>query len=409
MRIDCTSETHASGGPGEFISARAEDALASLLDSYRGTVQVVYLDPPFGTGDEFHVRVRAQKRLFTIPAYSDQLGEAEYLSWMRVILTGARELLCESGSLYLHIDYRMSAKLRLMLDEIFGAQNFLNEIVWCYKSGGRSTRYYPRKHDTILFYRKSAKVYFNISAVGRPRGPEKRNHMRRYIDDEGRICFTIRSAGKLYTYYENTPMYPSDVWDDIEHLQQKDSERVGYATQKPEALLNRVILASSRPGDLVCDLFSGSGTTASAASKLGRRFLALDASPTALYILRARQLQNASALSLLEGVHALTLPEGELSLTIRCQKTDAPANLTASVETRHGIRVVSIQSASFEADIPLVYAAVGAEQNGCFYPHATDCQPKLPLELPLDDLARPVVQICDIYGRQAFFTLENGQ
>lgn len=397
MRIDCTSEIHQNGGPGEFLSARAEDALQSLLESYKGNVQVVYLDPPFGTGDVFHVRVHAQKRQFTIPAYTDQLDEAEYLRWMRVILSGARELLCDSGSLYLHIDYRMSAKLRLLLDEIFGAQNFLNEIVWCYKSGGRSTRYYPRKHDTILFYRKSAKVYFNISAVGHPRGPEKRNHMRRFVDDEGRICFTIRSAGKLYTYYENTPMYPSDVWDDIEHLQQKDKERVGYATQKPEALLNRVILASSRPGDLVCDLFSGSGTTASAASKLGRRFLALDASPAALYVLRARQLQNASVLSLLDGEHALTL---------RSQKSEAPASLTASIETRRGVRVALLQQASFEAGIPLVYAAVGAEQDGCFYPYATDCEPKLPLELPLDGLTRPVVQICDIYGRQAFFTLD---
>ncbi len=397
MRIDCTSEIHQNGGPGEFLSARTEDALQSLLESYKGNVQVVYLDPPFGTGDVFHVRVHAQKRQFTIPAYTDQLDEAEYLRWMRIILSGARELLCESGSLYLHIDYRMSAKLRLLLDEIFGAQNFLNEIVWCYKSGGRSTRYYPRKHDTILFYRKSAKVYFNISAVGHPRGPEKRNHMRRTIDDEGRICFTIRSAGKLYTYYENTPMYPSDVWDDIEHLQQKDKERVGYATQKPEALLNRVILASSRPGDLVCDLFSGSGTTASAASKLGRRFLALDASPAALYVLRARQLQNASVLSLLDGEHALT---------IRYPKSEAPAKLTASIETRRGVRVALLQQASFETGIPLVYAAVGAEQDGCFYPYATDCEPKLPLELPLDGLTRPVVQICDIYGRQAFFSID---
>lgn len=397
MRIDCTSEIHQNGGPGEFLSARAEDALQSLLESYKGNVQVVYLDPPFGTGDVFHVRVHAQKRQFTIPAYTDQLDEAEYLRWMRIILSGARELLCDSGSLYLHIDYRMSAKLRLLLDEIFGAQNFLNEIVWCYKSGGRSTRYYPRKHDTILFYRKSAKVYFNISAVGHPRGPEKRNHMRRFVDDEGRICFTIRSAGKLYTYYENTPMYPSDVWDDIEHLQQKDKERVGYATQKPEALLNRVILASSRPGDLVCDLFSGSGTTASAASKLGRRFLALDASPAALYVLRARQLQNASVLSLLDGEHALTL---------RYPKSEAPASLTASIETRRGVRVALLQQASFETGIPLVYAAVGSEQDGCFYPYATDCEPKLPLELPLNGLTRPVVQICDIYGRQAFFTID---
>ena len=273
----------------------------------------------------------------------------------------------------------------------------MNEIVWCYKSGGRSTRYYPRKHDTILFYRKSAKVYFDISAVGHPRGPEKRNHMRRSIDDEGRICFTIRSAGKLYTYYENTPIYPSDVWDDIEHLQQKDSERVGYATQKPEALLNRVILASSRPDDLVCDLFSGSGTTAAAASKLGRRFLALDASPIALYVLRARQLKNASTLSLLGGEH---------ELLIRYEAQEAPARFCASIETRRGVRFVLLKEAAFEADVPLVYAAVGTVQDRCFSASATDCRPKLPLELPLNDLVSPVVQICDIYGRQAFFSLE---
>ena len=397
MRIFCTSELHASGGPGEFILSRAEDALESLIAPYRGSVQVIYLDPPFGTGDVFHIRVNAQEKQIDIPAFSDRLGEREYLGWMRKILTGARELLCESGSIYLHIDYRMSAKLRLLMDELFGAQNFMNEIVWCYKSGGRSTRYYPRKHDTILFYRKSAKVYFDIASVGRPRGPEKRNHMRRSIDEDGRICFTIRSAGKLYTYYEDTPVYPSDVWDDIEHLQQKDRERVGYATQKPEALLNRVILASSRPGDLVCDLFSGSGTTASAASKLGRRFLALDASPCALYILRARQLQNASALSLLEGEHEMLL---------RYPADESGAQLTAGIVSKGGIRVVRIEAVSFTPDHPLVYAAVGSAKGGRFFPAATDCRPKLPLELPLGELTRPVVQICDLFGKQAFFTVD---
>lgn len=397
MRIYCTSEQHASGGPGEFFLGRAEESLEALLREYRGRVQVVYLDPPFGTGDLFHVRVSAQKKQFTVPAFSDRLGEKDYLSWMRVVLTGVRELLCESGSVYLHIDYRMSAKLRLMMDEIFGAKNFMNEIVWCYKTGGRSTRYYPRKHDTILFYRKSAKVYFNIAAVGRPRGPEKRNHMRRTIDEQGRICFTIRSAGKLYTYYEDTPMYPSDVWDDIEHLQQKDRERVGFATQKPEALLSRVILASSHPGDLVCDLFSGSGTTASAASKLGRRFLVLDASPCAMYVLRARQLQNASALSLLEGEHELLFryPEG-----------DFPARLSASEVLVRAKRYVRIREASVSPDRPIVYAAVGSVRDGRFFAAATDCAPKLPLDLPLGSLERPVVQICDLSGRQAFFTLE---
>ena len=398
MRVFCTSERHANGGPGEFILSRAEDALNHLLDSHRGSVQVVYLDPPFGTGDVFHSKIGAGHAKLSLPTYTDTMEESAYLDWMRGILSGARELLCESGSLYLHIDYRMSAKLRLMLDEIFGEQNFMNEIVWCYKSGGRATRYYPRKHDTILFYRKSAKVYFDISAVGRPRGPEKRNHMRRFIDEDGRICFTIRSAGKVYTYYEDTPVYPSDVWDDIEHLQQKDSERVGYATQKPEALLNRVILASSRPGDLVCDLFSGSGTTAAAASKLGRRFLAVDASPISLYTLRARQLKAMSTKSFLEG---------ENELVLRYPTDETPAKLSAHIVILRGKRMLQIDEASFSPAYPLVYVAAGTAQDDVFTPISNDCRPKLPLALPIGEIVHPIVQIVDALGHMAFFEMES--
>lgn len=229
-----------------------------------------------------------------------------------------------------------------MLDEIFGKANFMNEIIWSYKSGGRSTRHYPRKHDTILFYRKSAKVFFNISAVGTPRGPERRNHMKRFIDEEGRICFTIRSGGKLYTYYEDTPIYPTDVWSDIEHLQQRDRERVGYGTQKPEALLRRILLASSRPGDLVMDLFSGSGTTAAAASKLGRRFVVVDASPFALYTLRARQLACGSILSLFEGEH-------DLLLSYAADET--PAELDYSIRREGAHCRVQVTTARFQRSI----------------------------------------------------------
>ncbi len=393
MRVFCTSERHENGGPGEFILSRAEEALDSLLADYRGRVQVVYLDPPFGTGDIFHSKIGK----LTLPTYTDDMEETAYLAWMQLILSGVRELLTPSGSLYLHIDYRMSAKLRLMLDELFGAQNFMNEIAWCYKSGGRATRYYPRKHDTILFYRKSAKVFFDINAVGHPRGPEKRNHMKRFIDEDGRICFTIRSAGKIYTYFEDTPVYPSDVWDDIEHLQQKDSERVGYATQKPEALLSRVILASSRPGDLVCDLFSGSGTTAAAASKHSRRFLALDISPLALYTLRARQLKSASAHSLLEG---------ESELVLRYPLDETPAHVSAKVVLQRGKRMLSLEDAVFTPAYPIVYAAAGTAQEGVFSPVSTDCRPKLPLMLPIGAINRPVLQIVDALGHMAFFEIE---
>ena len=144
--------------------------------------------------------------------------------------------------------------------------------------------------------------------------------MKRFVDESGRVCFSIRSGGKLYTYYEDSPVYPTDVWTDIDHLQQRDRERVGYATQKPEALLRRIVLASSRPGDLVMDLFSGSGTTAAVAAALGRRFVAADASPFALYTLRARLLRQSSTRSLLSGDHALRLcyPADDTPAEIDC-------------------------------------------------------------------------------------------
>lgn len=394
MRIYCKAEHHETGGPGSFFLARSEKLLPRLIDEYGGKVQLIYLDPPFGTGDTFQ-----RKEDGNIPLFRDDMPEAEYLKWMRLILTGCHALLAPSGSLYLHIDWRMSARLRLMLDDIFGQDNFMDEIVWGYKSGGRATRFFPRKHDTILFYRKSRKVYFNIAAVGTPRGPEPRNHMKQFVDQDGRVGFSIRTRGKLYTYYEDDLIYPTDVWTDIEHLQQKDKERTGYATQKPEALLERIILASSKPGDLVCDLFSGSGTAAAVAAKNGRRFLAADASPLALITLRKRLLSNAANLTLLDepekAQKAMTL-----HFPANRSKCDAAFSLDGSTVTVAGAELNRRPS-------PLVYAAIGYEKERVFYPTRTVTKTKLPLKLPLPaGVARPVVQLVNAYGDQAFFTVD---
>lgn len=393
MQIHCTEERHPSGGPGRFLLTRSEDALPALIHEYGGKVQLIYLDPPFGTGDVFRMRLADGKQSVTVPLFSDTLDRDAYLDWMRTILTACHALLSDSGSLYLHIDYRMSAPLRLMLDEIFGVANFMNEIVWCYKSGGRSTRYFPRKHDTILFYRKSRKVFFDITAVGKPRGPEKRNHMKRFIDESGRVCFSIRSGGRTYTYCEDTPVYPNDVWNDIEHLQQKDSERVGYATQKPEALLERILLASSRPGDLVMDLFSGSGTTAAVASRLQRRYVVADASPLALYTLRSRQLSGAERPSLLSGVQEMCL----------CYPASADTAVIDALPAPGG-RVL-LKKAYFDPASPLVYLALGHAGGSVFYPTITCCRPKLPLTLNAGAANGRVLHIADCLGRQAFVEL----
>ena len=399
MRVFCTEEFHRSGGGGTFYLSKAEDLLADLIEQYEGKVRLIYLDPPFCTGESFKMRIGKGKQAQTVVLYEDKLDEQSYLAWLKTILLGCHRLLDARGSIYLHLDYRMSHKARLLLDEIFGETNFMNEIIWAYRSGGRATRCYPRKHDTILFYRKSKKVLFNIAAVGTPRGPERRNHMKRFIDDDGRIGFSIRSNGKTYTYYEDSLIYPSDVWSDIEHLQQKDRERTGFLTQKPEALLRRIISASSEPGDLVVDLFSGSGTTAAVATKLDRRFIAVDQSAVACALLRKRQLGVTSEPTLTDGA-----PH---PLTIRYPVDRTPCRIGAEIILKGDKRYVQLKKTQFSGkDAAPIYAATGYVDGATFCAVQANCAPKLPILLPLATDRTPVLHVVGVHGEQAFFTLE---
>ncbi|MBR0082020.1 MAG: site-specific DNA-methyltransferase [Clostridia bacterium] len=402
MRLYASEERHAVGGPGTFLLGTAESLADTLRKEYGGSVRLIYLDPPFRTGESFSMRIGRGKSAVSVQLYEDKLSDDAYVEWMRGILSLCHDLLDSRGSLYLHLDYRMSARMRIVLDEIFGAANFMNEIVWTYKSGGRSKRYFPRKHDTILFYRKSRSVLFNIAAVGIPRGAERRNHMKRFIDEDGRIGFSIRSNGKLYKYYEDSLIYPSDVWNDIEHLQQKDRERTGYATQKPEALLRRIIGASSEEGDLVLDLFSGSGTTAAVAAKMGRRFVAVDSSPVAAYILRKRLLSISGAPDLFKNVpHELAL---------RFPADNARCSIACDVGSKGSVRYVTVSSATFADDpAPIVYAATGRMQGQTFLAQHTNCAPKFPLKLPLPTEDVPVLELADARGRTAFFALSEAE
>jgi site-specific DNA-methyltransferase (adenine-specific)/adenine-specific DNA-methyltransferase len=182
------------------------------------------------------------------------------------------------------------------LDEVFGSHSpkdgpgFKNEIIWHYRSGGHSQKRYARKHDTILFYTNSAHYCFHAERIGERRGSKKRNHMKKWVNADGHIHWTIHSAGRLYSYGEDSHMTPTDVWSDISHLHQTDPERNGYATQKPAALLERIILASSEENDLVLDCFCGSGVTPTVAERLNRRWIACDQSELALKLTRERML-----------------------------------------------------------------------------------------------------------------------
>ena len=276
--------------------------LASLLAEFKGRVDLIYIDPPFDVGADFTMdvpigdgkeTVGKDQSTLEMVAYRDMWGKGtdSYLHMMFERLSLMKELLSEKGSIYVHCDYRVTAMLRAILDEIFGIDAYRNEVIWHYQSGGRQERLFSRKHDTIHFVTKTENWFFDADAVGIERGTVKRNNMKREVDEDGRTYFTIKSAGKIYRYYEDEKLTPADVWTDISHLQQKDPERVGYATQKPEKLLERIIKASSNEGDLVADFFCGSGTTGAVAERLGRRWLMADLGRFAIHTSRKRLIE----------------------------------------------------------------------------------------------------------------------
>ncbi len=213
-----------------------------------------------------------------------------YLASLTLRVAEIRRALAPRGTFYLHADSSAVHYLKLICDALFlpGGGQFRNEIIWSYESGGRATRDFPWKHDTILRYTKSGAWTFNADAVRLPRATARRNHLKREVDADGRAFRSIKSAGKVYRYYDDEGVLPSDVWTDLSHLHQRDPERVGYPTQKPEALLERLILASSRPGDLVLDAYCGGGTTLAVAQRLGRRWIGIDRSEAAVTASRRR-------------------------------------------------------------------------------------------------------------------------
>ena len=261
-----------------------------------GQVQCVYLDPPFMTGKLFQRKRcygeqgwRKGTPALMLPAFQDQYeNEKEYIRLLRRMIQLSHTLLKDTGVFCLHLDWRMSAKARLLCDKVFGEENFLNEIIWSYESGGRSRKHFPRKHDTILLYGRSEKYRFDLTRVPLPRLALRKNHMARGMDEDGRTYASIRSHGKEYRYYDDEPVYPGDVWTDIGFLQQRDPERTGYTTQKPLKLLDRLLRPVVEEGDWVVDLCCGSGTTLVAAQALGCRFAGLDLSPEALAVTLAR-------------------------------------------------------------------------------------------------------------------------
>jgi site-specific DNA-methyltransferase (adenine-specific) len=267
--------------PGDPDTIVHGDNLAVARSLPDGAFRLIYLDPPFNTG-----KTQRRQRMTVTRAdegrvgfggrsYTTERGEVsryadtfdDYWAFLEPRLVEARRLLDDAGTLYLHLDYREAHYAKVALDRLFGRECFLNEIIWAYDYGGKSTRRWPSKHDTILVYVKDPeRYYFDSAAVDR----------EPYMAP-GLVTPEKAERGKL----------PTDVWWHT-IVPTNGRERTGYATQKPEGILRRIVQASSAAGDAVLDLFAGSGTTGAVAAALGRRYLLVDESAEAIAVMRSR-------------------------------------------------------------------------------------------------------------------------
>jgi len=274
----------------------------------QGGIKLIYIDPPFDVGADFSMDIEIGNDTFTKKpnileeiAYRDTWGKGtdSFISMIYERLILMRDLLADDGSIYIHCDWRVTAHIRQVLDEVFGNGNLINEIIWYFSQGGKGSSYFGKKHNTIWLYGKSPSPVFNERAIRLPFTPHKQSSSaknyggRMGVDEDGREYVEKWGTGKkkLYRYYLDEGKLPEDVWSDIQSIQSAAIERVDYPTQKPEALLERIIKASSNEGDIVADFFCGSGTTAAVAEKLGRKWIVTDLGKFAVHTTRKRMIQ----------------------------------------------------------------------------------------------------------------------
>lgn len=251
--------------------------LSHLLKDYRGKVDLIYIDPPFDSAADYvkRVKIRGEKvegqkqSLLEEKQYTDIWEQDEYLQFMYERLLIMRELLSDKGSIYLHCDWHRSSYLRLVMNEVFGEDNFKNEIIWHYFVSGKYPNEFAKDHDNIFVYSKTKNATFNYEKQVDKNLYHEKHHNKEVVVKDGKEYYEYN--GELRTFEKQV----SETWD-INKVKRDGKEIGGYPTQKPEELLERIIKASSNEGDVVADFFIGSGTTAAVAQKLGRRWIGCD-------------------------------------------------------------------------------------------------------------------------------------
>lgn len=290
--------------------------MSHMLKDYRGQIDLIYIDPPFDSKADYKKKISVRglgsaetdSTSFEEKQYGDIWTNDEYLQFMYERLTIMNQLLSEKGAIYIHCDWHKSAQLRCLCDPIFGSENFRNEIVWCYRTSLRSSSHaFGRDHDTILFYAKSDAHKIHPDRKDFPVSEATIKRWAAYADENGFVSnkhFAGSSSTIIDTSDESKGFYinqgiPRDWWEVSANVAKGNTLEVvagKYPTQKPEALIERIIKASSDPGDLVFDCFMGSGTTQSVAMKLGRRFIGADINLGAIQTTTKRLLSVAKEL-----------------------------------------------------------------------------------------------------------------
>ena len=293
------------------------DNLEVLRCLDKDSVDLIYLDPPFNSNRNYVAPIGSEAagahfkdRWYLSDTKKEWHGELSeknpklyeiihgvgvvngkrdkaYLIYMAMRLLEIKRILKDTGSIYLHCDSTMSHSLKLVMDAVFKKQNFINEIIWCYDTGGKGKSRFPKKHDAILYYGKSKEFNFYYDQVSLPRDTSTM-HETVLKDKNGRLYQRNFKNGKEYKYYLNKGVLPLSWWNDIPALNPASKERTGYPTQKPEALLLRIIKASSNEGDIVLDPFCGCATACVVSEMLNRKWIGVDLSKKAGELVKKR-------------------------------------------------------------------------------------------------------------------------
>jgi DNA modification methylase len=289
-------ETFEEGWQNKLIWGDNKLVMASLLEKFVGKIDLIYIDPPFATGADFKFRthigeegkeITKEHSMLEQKAYNDTWGRGldSYLPMMHDRLVLMHQLLSKKGVIYVHLDWHAGHYVKIMMDEIFGPSNFLNEVIWHFRTGNIAERIFARRHESLMLYSKSDEYTFNPIEI-------KEYYKAVYGPD-----FEPSFKGRKHSsdeFGDYRVVFVDDVWD-LSAVFTLSKEHLYFDTQKPEQLLKRIVLASSNPGDLVADFFCGSGTTLAVAEKLGRRWVGCDLSRYAIHLTRKRLLEIESS------------------------------------------------------------------------------------------------------------------